>query len=424
MKRFIYIISFFFLSFFACPHAIYASSANDHIERGNKHLINDRAFAAVEEFRQAIEKGADDPILFRNLSIILYDLGFLDEAITYMKKALSISPYANSFQMELGIIYLAQDRNEKAREQFMTVLGRNPGFSSAYYYIGETFFRTKEYSMAWIFAETAKKLSHKGSSLITKLEKVSTPTDIKPWNMSGDQLLIRQILVDTRPRADEIIKRISEGELFEDVATEIDKTLNSVGGFLGYFKKSELHSKISKALSKRKAFSDPVIVETELGFHIVQRIVPFDFNKWDQMLADYERAKEHEISIAATPKQKKAEERSDTFSESIISRDTTILINESAPPIELSNTARTASDREKTNRKPYLVFSGAFSKEKNANERVQKLQSLGYPSYIHIRQTEKGPVHMVVAGKFDGFQKAQEAGHSIATHGLDYFISR
>jgi len=129
---------------FLSAHSVYAGDPQIHIDRGNKYLINDRPFAAVEEFKLAIEKGAHDAILFRNLSIILYDLGFPDEAIDYMNRALSISPYANSFQMELGIIYLAKADYLKAREQFMEVLQRNPGFSNAYYYIGESFYRTKE----------------------------------------------------------------------------------------------------------------------------------------------------------------------------------------------------------------------------------------------------------------------------------------
>lgn len=403
--------------------SVIADSPKVHIDRGNKHLINDRPFAAVEEFKLAIKNGAHDPVLFRNLSIILYDLGFLDEALDYMKRALSLSPYANSFQMELGIIYLAKGDYLKAREQFMSVLERNPGFSNAYYYLGETFYRTDEYDMAWIFAETARELKHKSSSLIQNLEKVSSPPDIKIWEDAGESLLIRQILVDTRARADDIVKRIQEGELFEDVANEIDKNLNSVGGFLGNFKQSELHPKISKALSRRKVFSDPVIVETELGFHIVQRILPFHFEKWKQVLAGYRKSHAAPLVSAKAILPGLSGDEASRIVESKISRNVTLV--SSAP----SRTPEPAPEKINppaginTARK-YLVFSGAFSEEKNAIERNNKLRSLGLPSYIHKQQAANGPVHMVIAGKFDSLQKAQEAGTNIASHGLDYFISK
>jgi tetratricopeptide (TPR) repeat protein len=422
MKNLFHAIFIPIIAVMLSTYAVCAESPEVHIERGNTYLINDRPFAAVEEFELAIQQGADDPILFRNLSIILYDLGFLDEAIDYMKKALSLSPYASSFRMELGIIYLAQADYGKAREQFLSVLERNPGFSNAYYYTGETFYRTKDYDMSWMFAETAKQLKHKSKSLILKLEKVSEAPDIRPWDTEDDSLLIRQILVDSRERADKIVKRIHEGELFEDVANEIDKNLNSVGGFLGNFKRSELHPKISKALSKRKVFSDPVIVETELGFHIVQRILPFHFENWKQMLADYRKSKDAKAASAKAIVHDKAIGKPVAFVESRIGKNSTLIINKQAPPPKPAVMEKPAGDT--ANKKQYLVFSGAFSKEKYAIERNEKLRSLGLPSYIHQQHAKMGMIHTVIAGKFDSLRKAQEAGKEIARHGLDYFISR
>lgn len=423
MKRIFYIIVIPAVLLIASVSALCVESPKAHIDLGNKYLINDRPFAAVEEFKLAIEEGTNDPVLFRNLSIILYDLGFLDEAVDYMKKALSISPYANSFQMELGIIYLAKRDYQTAREQFMEVLERNPGFSNAYYYIGETFYRTKDYEMAWMFAETASKLKHKSSSLIHRLENVSEPPDIKPWDTGGDGLLIRQILVDTRPRADAIVKRIQDGELFEDVANEIDKTLNSVGGFLGHFKQSELHPKISKALSGRKVFSDPVIVETELGFHIVQRILPFHFDKWKQLLADNQKSRKRKPVSAKAVTQRSTTDHSVPLIESKISRNVTLVSNTPALLPERAAEEKPAHAKSDAKKK-YLVFAGAFTKEKYAIQRNAKLRSLGLPSYIHRQQARKGLIHTVIAGKFDSLQKAREAGKNIARHGLDYFISR
>jgi hypothetical protein len=277
--------------------------------------------------------------------------------------------------------------------------------------------------MAWMFAGTAKELKHKSSSLIHKLEKVSESPDIKPWNKSGESLLIRQILVDTRSRADEIVKRIHAGELFEDVANEIDKTLNSVGGFLGNFKQSELHPKISKALSRRKVFSDPVIVETELGFHIVQRIYPFNFESWKQMLADYRKTKEVNFLAEKAAEQTKVNDVSVPFVESKISRNVPLMNNEPVAPSDPAVVEKSPPGNT-TNKKKYLVFSGAFSEEKNAIQRNEKLHSLGIPSYIHQQQAKTGPVHMVIAGKFDSLRKARETGKNIASHGLDYFISQ
>ncbi len=371
-------------------------SAINHVEKGNAYLIEDRPFAAIEEFKTAIQKGASDPVLFRNLAIVLYDLGFMDEAIVEMKKALDLSPYAISFQMELGVIFLAQSNLDKAKKQFLAVLDQNPGFADAYYYLGEIFLRTKDYDKAWMFAMMAQRLNHKGTTLIKKLGDVSDAPKIDPWIYTGDKLFIRQILVDTKERAEETVARIKRGELFEDVATEIDKTLSSVGGFLGHFSQSELHPKISKAISNSKIFSDPVIVQTELGFHIVQRIVPFDFNKWQQMIADYRKTDKPVLATVTTAKPVKKQALSSSekitlskATENIIPSQSTKIVK---PPVKTQN--------PKNNESPpkYLVFVGAFKEENHAIERVQKLRKLGHPSYHFLQQSSKGSMHMLIAG--------------------------
>ncbi|MBW1669956.1 MAG: peptidylprolyl isomerase [Deltaproteobacteria bacterium] len=88
------------------------------------------------------------------------------------------------------------------------------------------------------------------------------------------------------------VDRISGGELFEDIAFKESLGPNAnVGGFMGHFTLSELHPKLANALLEREVLADPVIVETKQGFHIIQRIVPFDFSFWEKLLADSDKPK-------------------------------------------------------------------------------------------------------------------------------------
>ena len=433
MKKSIIICLVYFIVIIAASSSIAEKtvmSAINHVEKGNTYLIEDRPFAAIEEFRTAIRKGASDPVLFRNLAIVLFDLGFMDEAVVEMKKALDLSPYAISFQMELGIIFLAQSTLDKSQEQFFAVLEQNPGFADAYYYLGEIFLRQKDYDNAWMFARMAQRLNHKGTNLIKKLDAASDAPKIAPWVYTGDKLFIRQILVDTKERAEETVARIKRGELFEDVATEIDKTLSSVGGFLGHFSQSELHPNISKAISNSEIFSDPVIVQTELGFHIVQRIVPFDFNKWQQMIADYRKT--DKPVLAAVKKAEPVKIKALTPSGKVTVTKTTekvALVNEekmTPSKITKSETPPVKTQSLTNNDSPakFLVFVGAFKEEPLAIVRVEKLRKLGHPSYHFSQQSSKGPLFMVIAGKYKNRRQAQNAGKGLAEQGFEYFISQ
>jgi hypothetical protein len=89
---------------------------------------------------------------------------------------------------------------------------------------------------------------------------------------AGENLYLRQILVDTRAKAEDIMNRISKGELFKDVAFKESMGSNAyAGGYIGRVDPSNLDPAIADALLNNYESDDLVIVETERGFHILQR---------------------------------------------------------------------------------------------------------------------------------------------------------
>jgi tetratricopeptide (TPR) repeat protein len=266
-------------------------SAEAHERKGDVYVKNSRSFLAIEEYRQAIEQGINKPDLFWKLALVLYRMGLLDDAIVEMEKAVDLSSGDDLFRIDLGVLYLAKDRLEKAKEQFLVVLGINPGYALVYYYLGEVFLRTGNYDMAWLSVKMANRLGNKGQDIIRKLSALSKEPDVNPWKDAGEDLYIRQILVDTYEKAQDIVERLSGGELFENIAfKESIGSSAASGGFIGHFEPSAIHPKITEALLSREILADPVIVETEKGFHIVQRIVPFDLTSWKKLLADSGRS--------------------------------------------------------------------------------------------------------------------------------------
>jgi tetratricopeptide (TPR) repeat protein len=176
-------------------------SALAHEKKGDKYVMVNRFLLATEEYRRAINQGINHPDLYMKLALIFYKTGFVDEAIVEMKKAVDLSPYADVLRIELGVLYLAKDRLEKAKEQFFAVLKINPGFTHAYYYLGELFLRTGDYDMAWLSVNMAKRHGYKGQNIIRKLSALSKEPDVDPWSKSGEDLYIRQILVDNHKKA-------------------------------------------------------------------------------------------------------------------------------------------------------------------------------------------------------------------------------
>jgi hypothetical protein len=251
----------------------------------------------------------------------------------------------------------------------------NPGHSNAYYYLGELFLRMKDYDMAWISAKMARKMGQGGRGLIGKLRQLSVEPELVPCKNPGDVLYIRQMLVDTREKAEELLSRISAGELFEDLAVmEFTGPTARLGGYLGKFKRSKVHPKIAETLLKEDALSGPYIIETEKGFHVVQRIVPFEYHAWEELMSGYRG-----------------------------------LAREKAKPEEAE---------VKKGDGPFIVFVGSFKKEINAVERVNNLKELGLPSFL----VHRGDWFNVVAGRYHSYSEAPEAGKKVSSQGYEFFI--
>ncbi len=260
-------------------------SAEVHEKRGDRYLSTDQYFLAVTEYNHAIHKGRQDPVLYRKLARILYQLKFVDESIVEMEKAVQLAPHSNTIKIELGKLYLVKDKLDDAEKQFLAALKINPGYTNAHYYLGEIYLRKGKYEMAWYAAKAALGLGHQSQNLIRKLELLSDEPDTVPWDRE-EGLYIRQILVESLETAADLMSRIADGEMFENIANSNSKvTGKPVGGYIGRFSPSEIHPEIARALLSQDVYFEPVIVQTEKGYHIVQRIASSDFYFRENLLA-------------------------------------------------------------------------------------------------------------------------------------------
>ena len=399
-------------------------STDRHIQLGDRYFLNNQYFSAVNEYEQAVKNRTDNPELFRRLSFLYFHLGFLDKAVDAGERAVTLSPDSELFRMELGVAYFAKNLLDDAKEQFMAIIKKNPGLANPYYYLGEIFYRNKDYDMAWMFAKRSRCLGHRGTELITKLSAVSKDPGKDPCVATGEDLYFRQIFVASGSKAEEDLKRIAAGELFENIAMEEDTNKKyNVGGYMGKFAPSELHPDLVKALTANKAFSAPFIYKTESGFHIVQRIAPFDINYWASLLA-------------GTVGQKNIQPRATEYSPpqaSVSSNNSKQAEHASAspPPGEVkkegfADVLEAGGDSSSLNKKEtYILYAGSYRERASAIEDVNKLHDLGYASFRYEEVTKsKGIYHVVVAGKYESYEKAKAAGEDITKHGFTYFIRK
>lgn len=349
-----------------------------HLQLAERHIQAGHPFQAVQSYRRALETGARDPNIHRNLARLLYDTGFVDQAIVEMEQAVAKALPKDFLSMELGVFYLAGGRLELARAAFSRVLELNPGFSSGYYYLGEVLYRLGDYAGANCALVMANQLGMPGFDLQRKLEDLGWQRSIAPWREDSAVFHLRLISVAQRAIAEDILQRLADGELFEDLARRFSTAEQaSAGGYVGAIASADLPADFAERVRTLRSFDPPLLLENGQDFSIVQRIAPFQAVIWPQRAA---------AAAAATAE---------------------VDAHSQAPAI--------GTER-------YFVMAGAFHNRAYAWQRVQRLRELGCDSWIQTHGNADTARYDVVAERCDSFLQAQAISLKLEAVGLESYV--
>ncbi|MDH4321815.1 MAG: SPOR domain-containing protein [Desulfobulbaceae bacterium] len=328
--------------------------------RGEALARSGDPFAAINEYRKAIAAGYEEADVFRSLSTVLYLAGFPNEAADVLKEAVRLHPKDIFPRQELGVLHFATGHDAEAKEDFLSVLAVNPTLANAYYYLGLLAFRHQQYDEAWLYARRAQLLGHKATSLLDKLLPLGNEPMVDQQEPIGEELCFRQILVSTYEEAEGIFDRIKQGETFEVVASLASVGMAADnGGFVGCLYPDEFDPVVGAALWQMKPYSEPVIVETEGGAHLVQRVQRFDTERW-------------RIQLAALKQPK---------------------------PTRNANLVNQGKEGEGR----YVVTAGTYNGPVLAATMVSRLRENKFPAYVQTSPGKKGRlVYRVVAGRYNG----------------------
>ena len=369
------------------------ATATEYVEQGDRYHNEGRRFQAVNAYRRAIANGLEHHNLHRNLAITLSELWLLDEAITEFKKALDLAPDDVLLHVELGILYFVKNKFDLAEKELSTALSADPAYADAYYYIGEVFFQTEQYTLAWYAMKTARKLGHYDRMLSEKLQAESAEPSRYPWESETTLITFRQVVLSTEIDAESVLSRYRQGDLFSDIVISNSGKQVTPSGFVGSFRPTELQSQIAAALLQQKPYAEPVIVETEYGYHVVQRVLPFDLASWKKFTREEKSIQPHNGQLIVQE-------------------------NIAAIPLCVEDNYIDLQKRR--------VYAGAYGKKKDAVRAVNKLREEDFPAFCwETTGKDNHIIYNAVAGQFASLVEAGSVLKKLKEKGYPQaFISR
>jgi foldase protein PrsA len=179
--------------------------------------------------------------------------------------------------------------SEAGKKQFLDLMIREKVVLEAAKQSG--FAKSEEYkkSMNDFLKEQEKRLTDYKDTLLLRLfltdlhgKDISvTDAEVKEYYEKNKnsflhpvEITARHILVPTRAIAEQVMARLKKGEDFAKIAKEVstDPVSSSRGGEIGPFKLGDLVPEFEKAVFPLKIGKISDIVETQFGFHIIQKI--------------------------------------------------------------------------------------------------------------------------------------------------------
>jgi tetratricopeptide (TPR) repeat protein len=278
------IVSFFICAPFAVQAAENKVSHEVYLERANALIRSYQHFPAVIALQQAIRLADDKyPSIYMRLAILYYGLGMIPDAVAAGEKAVALSPQTKWYKFDLAKFYLVDKRYQQAKEQLLTLLQLDPGFTLGYVYLGEVYLALGHRNMAWTCLEWADKLGHDGDLLRQKLQIAGGRPSAEPETLAkGQPDSFRFIKVENRKDADAILKDIANGKSFENMEMELQNAKKIHADF-GLITTQELDERVAAQLAAVKAFAPPVVVQTGSDYRVMQKILPFNRPAWARL---------------------------------------------------------------------------------------------------------------------------------------------
>jgi tetratricopeptide (TPR) repeat protein len=324
-----------------------------------------------------------------------------------MERGVEASPMDPNMFCELGILYGAKGELQRAISMLKKSLQLDPGQGEAYFYLGLFLTRQGKTNLAWQAARIGEKLHYNQDILLEKLLLIGAPEPKHyPFQDPSSIFSLRQIILSSFEQGENLVARWNRGDSLEEFFWgRSEDNGHSFGGYIGDFTDADLKPEIFTAIDGNTVFDQPVIVETDGKYFLLQRILPFDHIYWTEP---------EEKKTVSEPEKNLATAAVTVPSENLPEKDKIKPDLGDEDPFKL----------EEADPQKIRLYSGAFNQKEIAIEQVVNLRDHGFPAYYLINMRSEGKtLFNVIAGEYSSREEALKAKEKLLEKGFESFLS-
>ncbi|MEW6754100.1 MAG: tetratricopeptide repeat protein [Candidatus Latescibacterota bacterium] len=290
------------LQAYAKAQAAGAGSAAFLFRLGTLHLQARHYDKALESLRLSLKEKPGQLPVYSRIGEVFVAMGRLDSAIHSVQEAAALAPGTASIHTSLAYLYLESDSLAPARAHLDTALRLEPTSAEAHRYMGYYLSRQdsvaeaiKHYrrvtelvpehfeaynNMGFLLAQQGQYAQALEQYRMAK-ERAQEPALVHAINgrmqaveavMQG-KMRARYIIVDSQAEAAELLRRVRDGEDFEELARRHSLAPNAEdGGDAGYFGPGELLPAFEETVVSLEIGQVSEVVRVSTGYMLIQRL--------------------------------------------------------------------------------------------------------------------------------------------------------
>ncbi len=251
-------------------------SAEDFFLAGNRLVKTGDLSLAIAAYEKSLQLAPNSISSHRNLASAYVHNGENRKALEMLRRAIELGPGQATMHASRGLIFFLEGELIAALAEYRQAASLNPGIGWIYSDMAEIFRQQQNYPAAWKAIRQAELLGFANQRISSRLSGQALADEISLQEALQADMHLRQLVLATRQAAATALQELQSGKDFSQLAQTLSlEQYHRNGGYWGPYRPEQFAVQFTSVLNELAPLDYSPIIETDVGFHILQKFPVF-----------------------------------------------------------------------------------------------------------------------------------------------------